>query len=188
MSLIAICLSLQSIATAFLHYTIAQAQRQAYERVVKLLGLRRLTTGFYDITAAPDSKKQKQGMLMDFEDEIDPTALDPIQAAMFIANMYSDESKAIADRPKETYPESHFHRIQKFYMKHDKSRLDGIELDLGLPNWTAEEEEKFNEQLRMDFGVDLSEIPMTGLEAAMNSSENAPASRKTALNNSKNQQ
>ena len=63
MSLIAICLSLQSIATAFLHYTIAQAQRQAYERVVKLLGLRRLTTGFYDITAAPDSKKQKQAKL-----------------------------------------------------------------------------------------------------------------------------
>merc|ERR1719502_827768 len=50
-SLICMFLGVQSIAVAVLHHVFSRSQRAAYERVVKLLGVRRLTAGFFDVSA-----------------------------------------------------------------------------------------------------------------------------------------
>merc|ERR1719335_1678635 len=43
-------LSACSILVAILHHIFSRSQRAAYERVVKLLGVRRLTAGFFDVS------------------------------------------------------------------------------------------------------------------------------------------
>lgn len=99
-----------SILTAILHHVFSRSQRAAYERVVKLLGVRRLTAGFWDVTTAvaqPNEqgkqKADKKKMLTDDEafdlgpqsldDITDPSKLDPIQAAMYVSAMWDKEAK-----------------------------------------------------------------------------------------------
>lgn len=99
-------LCLQSILTTILHYVFSRSQRAAYERVVKLLGVRRLTAGFFDVSATVGQagKGQSEGLRVGkkaddpgrFKAEgVDPTKLDPIQAAMYVAQMYDKR------KPKE---------------------------------------------------------------------------------------
>eukprot|EP00930_Biecheleria_cincta_P083164 TRINITY_DN72788_c0_g1_i1.p1 TRINITY_DN72788_c0_g1~~TRINITY_DN72788_c0_g1_i1.p1 ORF type:complete len:2783 (+),score=391.35 TRINITY_DN72788_c0_g1_i1:96-8444(+) len=102
----------QSVLTTALHHIFSRSQRAAYERVVKLLGVRRLTAGFFDVSAGVGSQAAKGGMAnsggmklgdadgqFHAEDVLDPTKLDPVQAAMYVAQMY--DKQAIKDRENE---------------------------------------------------------------------------------------
>jgi hypothetical protein len=112
-SLICICLGFQSIFVACLHHVFSRSQRAAYERVVKLLGVRRLTAGFFDVSAtghtgtagrentnAVSLRKAGGGseeieLGEDEEDnagDLDPTKLDPISAALYVSQMYERET------------------------------------------------------------------------------------------------
>ncbi|CAJ1387101.1 unnamed protein product [Effrenium voratum] len=121
-SLLCFGLGLQSIATTILHHVFSRSQRAAYERVVKLLGVRRLTAGFFDVSSGVGTQagRASEG-IRSREDAgttggpVDPTKLDPIQAAMYVAQMYdkrqptaeekeelSDSSGEEQDSPSET--------------------------------------------------------------------------------------
>merc|ERR550532_892085 len=98
-SYICFALGSLSICVAALHHVFSRSQRQAYERVVKLLGVRRLTAGFFDINSGngPINVAQLENMRhadpnasgMEIQDSeevkvdtrVDPAKLDPIQAA-----------------------------------------------------------------------------------------------------------
>eukprot|EP00434_Breviolum_minutum_P036886 symbB.v1.2.032697.t1/scaffold3960.1/size47443/3 len=98
-SLLCFGLGVQSILTTIVHHVFSRSQRAAYERVVKLLGVRRLTAGFFDVSAGVGTQAGKgegglrvkktaddPGSFM--AEGVDPTKLDPIQAAMYVAQMY----------------------------------------------------------------------------------------------------
>jgi len=107
-TLLCFLLRLQSLATTASHHAFSRSQRAAYERVVKLLGVRRLTAGFFDVSAGAGSQAGKNildgmrtegGQAVDenqidsfhAEEVLDPTKLDPIQAAMYVAHMYEKQ-------------------------------------------------------------------------------------------------
>jgi len=113
--LICVFLGLQSITVALLHHVFSRSQRAAYERVVKLLGVRRLTAGFFDVsstgTVGQPGREQSNAVslrkagggqedidLGEDEDEnagpLDPTMLDPISAALYVSQMYEKETLA----------------------------------------------------------------------------------------------
>eukprot|EP00927_Polykrikos_kofoidii_P019048 TRINITY_DN18878_c0_g2_i1.p1 TRINITY_DN18878_c0_g2~~TRINITY_DN18878_c0_g2_i1.p1 ORF type:complete len:1971 (+),score=364.36 TRINITY_DN18878_c0_g2_i1:776-5914(+) len=129
-SLVCLALGLQSVLVATLHHIFSRSQRAAYERVVKLLGVRRLTAGFFDVSAAAgggtgssglsgnmnvlenvrradtdgagvqdgnDSSQPRQAL----GDVIDPAKLNPIQAAMYVAQIYEKESRAKLHQSKQ---------------------------------------------------------------------------------------
>jgi len=105
-----------SLTTSALHHIFGRSQRAAYERVVKLLGVRRLTAGFFDVNSggaaqglgqlegmrradgnadalAATSQYGNDGQILPREGKIDPAKLDPIQAALYVAQMYEKELK-----------------------------------------------------------------------------------------------
>merc|ERR1712039_763893 len=109
-------LGVQSIAVAVLHHVFSRSQRAAYERVVKLLGVRRLTAGFFDVSAGIgqntgagqlENMRRADGSSdgplavggddggMPQDEFLDPAKLDPIQAAMYVSQMYEKEAKAL---------------------------------------------------------------------------------------------
>jgi len=107
-TLLCFLLKAQSLATTAMHHAFSRSQRAAYERVVKLLGVRRLTAGFFDVSAGAGSQAGKSildGMRTEggqavednqldsfhAEEVLDPTKLDPIQAAMYVAHMYEKQ-------------------------------------------------------------------------------------------------
>jgi hypothetical protein len=111
--LICMFLGVQSILVAAAHHVFSRSQRAAYERVVKLLGVRRLTAGFFDVSAAANAGNLSRGAgntvslrkagggtqmieLNDDEDDdqgpMDPTKLDPIAAALYVSQMYEKET------------------------------------------------------------------------------------------------
>jgi len=132
-SLLCFILGAQSIFTAALHHIFSRAQRAAYERVVKLLGVRRLTAGFFDINSgngpmnlaqladmrkAEDTGAQiairEDDMDMQVDDRVDPAKLDPIQAAIYVSQMYEKEARlareshhdhSLAEEQEEDLPE-----------------------------------------------------------------------------------
>jgi hypothetical protein len=112
-SLICMFMGGQSIAVGILHHVFSRSQRAAYERVVKLLGVRRLTAGFFDVsstgvtgTAGRETSNavslrkagggEEQIELGEDEEEnegpLDPTKLDPISAALYVSQMYEKET------------------------------------------------------------------------------------------------
>jgi len=110
-SFVCFALGVQSIATAVLHHVFSRSQRAAYERVVKLLGVRRLTAGFFDVTSLGQGgelqnmrRADDDAAQLGLEDEaegnldeaLDPAKLDPIQAAVYIAQLYERETRALA--------------------------------------------------------------------------------------------
>merc|ERR1712050_396061 len=104
----------QSIAVAVLHHVFSRSQRAAYERVVKLLSVRRLTAGFFDVSAGIgqnvgagqlENMRRADGSTdgplaiggdegLPSDEFLDPAKLDPIQAAMYVSQMYEKEAKA----------------------------------------------------------------------------------------------
>merc|ERR1719171_894549 len=96
---------------AVLHHIFSRSQRAAYERVVKLLGVRRLTAGFFDVStgvgggaggiqAITDQMRKADGGEIDLGqqedelgDDVDPAMLDPIQAAMYVSQMYERDQR-----------------------------------------------------------------------------------------------
>lgn len=111
-SLLCFALGGQSVMTTALHHIFSRSQRAAYERVVKLLGVRRLTAGFFDVSAGVGTQAGKGGMAnsggmklgdqdeqFHAEDVLDPTKLDPVQAAMYVAQMY--DKQAIKDKEND---------------------------------------------------------------------------------------
>jgi len=115
-ALICVALGAASVVTAVLHHIFSRSQRSAYERVVKLLGVRRLTAGFFDVSsggqqagglAQLDNMRRSDGRgpmaVRDGEDEgfpgaeqiVDPAKLDPIQAALYVSKMYEKEVAAL---------------------------------------------------------------------------------------------
>jgi len=106
-SVLSISLACFNIIVALCQYGIARSQRVAYERVVRLLGVRRLTAGFFDvgaglgkgmavqmkrITDAP-APKALQDKKDEPEGDINPTELDAIQAAMYVSQLYNEEQQ-----------------------------------------------------------------------------------------------
>lgn len=99
---------------AALHHVFSRAQRAAYERVVKLLGVRRLTAGFFDVGAGVGQQPGDQLGLRSAGGRasvelsagknnldtgiVDPSRLDPIQAAMYVSQMYERETRQKADK------------------------------------------------------------------------------------------
>jgi len=116
-SLLCFALKAQSIITTVLHHAFSRSQRAAYERVVKLLGLRRLTAGFFDVSAGVGTQAGKGstdgmrtgggkrtdelGETFNAEGVLDPTKLDPIQAAMYVAQMYDKKQRNQEDEKEE---------------------------------------------------------------------------------------
>jgi len=105
-----------SLVTSALHHVFGRSQRAAYERVVKLLGVRRLTAGFFDVSSggaaqglgalegmrradgdadalAATSHSGNDSEILPRGNKIDPSKLDPIQAAVYVAQMYEKELK-----------------------------------------------------------------------------------------------
>merc|ERR1712039_55762 len=115
-------LGVQSIAVAVLHHVFSRSQRAAYERVVKLLGVRRLTAGFFDVSAGIgqntgagqlENMRRADGSSdgplavggddggLPNDEFLDPAKLDPIQAAMYVSQMYEKEAKSLAAQHAE---------------------------------------------------------------------------------------
>jgi len=117
-SLICLFLNVLSIAVTALHHVFSRSQRAAYERVVKLLGVRRLTAGFFDVSAGvgqqvgasyvENMRRADKGVAQtaiadssdagDVNEIMDPTKLDPIKAAIYVSQMYESEARALADQ------------------------------------------------------------------------------------------
>lgn len=114
-SLICIFLGTQSILVGVLHHVFSRSQRAAYERVVKLLGVRRLTAGFFDVSstgASGSAGRENQNAITlrqagggpaeidlgedqdENEGPVDPAKLDPISAALYVSQMYEKETIA----------------------------------------------------------------------------------------------
>jgi len=187
--LICVFLGCQSITVAILHHVFSRSQRAAYERVVKLLGVRRLTAGFFDVssagvvgTAGRESNNaialRKAGggsehiELGEDEDEnagpMDPTKLDPIQAALYVSQMYEKETinsrrilkddESSEEEPDEhdnkiLYPKKVFEKMKKFYGIHDPAKLATI----GIGD-TEVDEAKLDAELKAKFGQGLDSV------------------------------
>lgn len=196
-ALACLILSAQSIAVGILHHIFSRSQRAAYERVVKLLGVRRLTAGFFDVSTAvgqrgaglgspiesmrksPGDKGAASASAAELEDEnqqqdgsvLDPRKLDPIQAAMYVSQMYEKEARAGAPPPaigdedesidghgsaqvkKHVYPKALYQKMKKFYAKHDPALINHIEQgDVEV------DEGKLDADLKQRFGVGLDSI------------------------------
>ena len=186
-SLLCFGLGVQSILTTILHHVFSRSQRAAYERVVKLLGVRRLTAGFFDVSAGVGTQAGKgegglrvkktaddPGSFM--AEGVDPTKLDPIQAAMYVAQMYdkrpeprqeeelssqdSDDSKDVTGPTKTNtpgsktlYPPGLYEKMHRFYSQHDPSKVASI-----APGNVAVDEEALDVELKSKFGVGLDSV------------------------------
>merc|ERR1712039_641564 len=195
-------LGVQSIAVAVLHHVFSRSQRAAYERVVKLLGVRRLTAGFFDVSAGIgqntgagqlENMRRADGSSdgplavggddggMPQDEFLDPAKLDPIQAAMYVSQMYEREAKALTSaaskgqdddsgsgsdesgededdddgrRGKKTlYPKPLYDKMKKFYEAHDPTKLNTI----GVGNVQVDEQ-KVDAELKRRFGVGLESV------------------------------
>eukprot|EP00928_Gymnodinium_smaydae_P083738 TRINITY_DN6697_c0_g1_i2.p1 TRINITY_DN6697_c0_g1~~TRINITY_DN6697_c0_g1_i2.p1 ORF type:complete len:2550 (+),score=402.01 TRINITY_DN6697_c0_g1_i2:927-7652(+) len=192
-SLICLVLSSQSIITSILHHVFSRSQRAAYERVVKLLGVRRLTAGFFDVSSAVgqqaggggiagllESMRKSGDTAIDYkEDEtggdsqmnaiVDPRKLDPIQAAMYVSQMYEKEARGAKDdddddhdheggagghaKGKQVYPKPLYDKMKKFYAEHDPTLLDTIEM-----GEAKVDEGRLDAELKRRFGVGLDSV------------------------------
>jgi hypothetical protein len=201
-SLICILLGAQSITVAILHHVFSRSQRAAYERVVKLLGVRRLTAGFFDVsstgtvgTAGREANNsiglrkagggQETIDMGEDEDEnagpLDPTKLDPIQAALYVSQMYEKETisskRILKDEDSEEeedgdggnaetaalpapvaektlYPKAVFEKMKKFYSVHDPAKLATI----GLGHAPDFDEAELDQELKAKFGQGLDSV------------------------------
>jgi len=198
-----LCLALgfQSICVAILHHVFSRSQRAAYERVVKLLGVRRLTAGFFDVSAGVgqntgashlENLRRADGSAdgplavgaddggMPGDEFTDPAKLDPIQAAMYVSQMYEKEVKGTEqevkgegddsssseenngedeegeeedDSKKQLYPKPLYEKMRKFYALHDPTKLNTI----GIGNVQVDEQ-KIDAELKRRFGIGLDSV------------------------------